>query len=101
MEGGIRIPNEPEEVITPTLKRFGYPALTIAGNITEPIAITVAGLEPEIVAKKAHANTAAIAIPFGSGLMCYRFLQVLLGFIRTGQLPVHSMGEDESHEVAA
>jgi C4-dicarboxylate transporter DctQ subunit len=42
-----------------------------------------------------------LAIPFGSGLMCYRFLQVLLVFIKTGQLPVHSMGEDETNEVAA
>jgi hypothetical protein len=39
--------------------------LIIAGNITEPIAITVAGLEPEMVAKKAQASTAAIATPPG------------------------------------
>lgn len=28
-----------------------------------------------------------LAIPTGSGLMCYRFMQTLLGFIRTGELP--------------
>lgn len=33
------------------------------------------------------------AIPLGSGLMCYRFLQVFVGFWRTGELPKH----DHSH----
>ena len=33
-----------------------------------------------------------LAIPFGSGLMCYRFLQVMAGFIKTGDLPTHDMG---------
>jgi C4-dicarboxylate transporter DctQ subunit len=42
-----------------------------------------------------------LAIPFGSGLMCYRFLQVLVGFAKTGELPAHSFGEDETHEAAA
>jgi C4-dicarboxylate transporter DctQ subunit len=42
-----------------------------------------------------------LAIPFGSGLMCYRFLQVLISFVKTGQLPVHSMGEDEPQKVAS
>lgn len=32
------------------------------------------------------------AIPFGSSLMCYRFLQVAVGFIRTGELPHHDHG---------
>ena len=30
-----------------------------------------------------------LCIPFGSGLMCYRFLQVLYRFARRGELPVH------------
>jgi C4-dicarboxylate transporter DctQ subunit len=34
-----------------------------------------------------------LAIPLGSYLMCFRFLQVALAFWRTGELP-HS---DESH----
>lgn len=29
------------------------------------------------------------AIPLGSSLMCFRFLQVLVGFVRTGELPHH------------
>jgi C4-dicarboxylate transporter DctQ subunit len=33
------------------------------------------------------------AVPFGSYLMCFRFLQVCLGFVRTGELPHH----DQSH----
>jgi C4-dicarboxylate transporter DctQ subunit len=33
------------------------------------------------------------AIPLGTGLMCFRFLQVLIRFIRTGDLPHH----DHSH----
>ena len=35
------------------------------------------------------------AIPFGSGLMCFRFLQVMVGFIRTGELPHHDHGHVE------
>jgi C4-dicarboxylate transporter, DctQ subunit len=31
-----------------------------------------------------------LAIPCGSYLMCFRFLQVAWHFLRTGQLPVHS-----------
>jgi C4-dicarboxylate transporter DctQ subunit len=34
-----------------------------------------------------------LAIPCGSYLMCYRFLQVAWNFWRTGELPRH----DESH----
>ena len=32
------------------------------------------------------------AIPCGSYLMCFRFLQVAVGFIRTGELPHHDHG---------
>jgi len=35
------------------------------------------------------------AIPFGSGLMCFRFLQVLVSFIKTGELPHHDHGHVE------
>lgn len=38
------------------------------------------------------------AIPLGSGLMCFRFLQVLVGFIRTGELPHHDHGHVEGLE---
>lgn len=41
------------------------------------------------------------AIPLGSYLMCFRFLQVMAGFIRTGELPHHDHGHvdgiDEAH----
>ncbi|MBM4190253.1 MAG: TRAP transporter small permease [Betaproteobacteria bacterium] len=32
------------------------------------------------------------AIPLGSALMCFRFLQVVWGFLRTGALPQHDHG---------
>jgi C4-dicarboxylate transporter DctQ subunit len=41
-----------------------------------------------------------LAIPFGSGLMCYRFIQVLVSFTKTGELPTHSFGGDEEHTEA-
>ncbi|MBF0388469.1 MAG: TRAP transporter small permease [Desulfamplus sp.] len=43
------------------------------------------------------------AIPLGSYLMCFRFLQVIVSFIKTGQLPHHNAGhvdgidEDETN----
>lgn len=39
-----------------------------------------------------------LAIPLGSGLMCYRFLQGLLRFRRSGALPEPSMGLDYGDE---
>lgn len=33
-----------------------------------------------------------LAIPLGSYLMCFRFLQVAWSFLRTGELPVHDHG---------
>ncbi|WP_042426001.1 TRAP transporter small permease [Comamonas granuli] len=46
------------------------------------------------------------AIPLGSGLMCFRFLQVLVGFVRTGELPHHDHGhvdglEEDAQEAQA
>ncbi|MDY0011993.1 MAG: TRAP transporter small permease [Rhodocyclaceae bacterium] len=38
------------------------------------------------------------AIPLGSGLMCFRFLQVALAFWRTGELPHHDHGHVEGIE---
>ena len=35
------------------------------------------------------------AIPFGSSLMCFRFLQVCASFMRTGDLPHHDHGHVE------
>jgi C4-dicarboxylate transporter, DctQ subunit len=46
------------------------------------------------------------AIPLGSYLMCFRFLQVAVNFIRTGELPHHDHGhvdglDDEVDSIAA
>ncbi|HJV28757.1 MAG TPA: TRAP transporter small permease [Aromatoleum sp.] len=40
------------------------------------------------------------AIPLGSSLMCFRFLQVALGFWRTGELPHHDHGHVDGLEDA-
>lgn len=39
-----------------------------------------------------------LAIPVGSYLMCFRFLQVTVSFIRTGELPHHDHGHVEGLE---
>ncbi len=36
-----------------------------------------------------------LAVPLGSFLMCYRFVQVMVGFARSGELPVHNHGHVE------
>ena len=38
------------------------------------------------------------AVPLGSYLMCFRFLQVAVGFVRTGELPHHDHGHVEGLE---
>lgn len=38
------------------------------------------------------------AIPLGSSLMCFRFLQVTAGFLRTGELPHHDHGHVDGLE---
>ena len=38
------------------------------------------------------------AVPFGSALMCFRFLQVCVGFVRTGELPHHDHGHVDGIE---
>lgn len=38
------------------------------------------------------------AIPLGSFLMCFRFLQVMVSFIRTGELPHHDHGHVDGIE---
>ncbi len=37
-----------------------------------------------------------LAIPLGSGLMCYRFIQALLLFVKTGQLRSHTTSDEHS-----
>jgi C4-dicarboxylate transporter DctQ subunit len=41
------------------------------------------------------------AVPLGSYLMCFRFLQVTVGFLRTGELPHHDHGHVEGIEEEA
>jgi C4-dicarboxylate transporter, DctQ subunit len=38
------------------------------------------------------------AVPLGSSLMCFRFLQVLVGFIKSGELPHHDHGHVDGIE---
>jgi len=38
------------------------------------------------------------AVPLGSSLMCFRFLQVMFGFWRTGELPHHDHGHVDGME---
>ena len=40
------------------------------------------------------------AIPLGSSLMCFRFLQVMVSFVRTGELPHHDHGHVDGLEEA-
>jgi C4-dicarboxylate transporter DctQ subunit len=40
-----------------------------------------------------------LAIPFGSGLMCYRFIQALVFFFKTGHIHSHTYGEEEDREM--
>jgi len=35
-----------------------------------------------------------LCIPLGSSLMCYRFLQVLTRFLRSGELPTRALGDE-------
>ena len=41
------------------------------------------------------------AVPFGSALMCFRFLQVCVSFVRTGELPHHDHGHVEGVDAVA
>ena len=38
------------------------------------------------------------AIPLGTSLMCFRFLQVLVSFVKTGELPHHDHGHVDGLE---
>ena len=38
------------------------------------------------------------AVPLGSSLMCFRFLQVMVGFVKTGELPHHDHGHVDGLE---
>ena len=40
-----------------------------------------------------------LAIPFGSGLMCYRFIQAMSLFLKSGHIHTHTFGEEEDREI--
>ena len=61
--GGIMGPSPPEIVIKPAANSSSYPSFFISGYMTDPIAATVPGAEPDRAAKKAQATTVAIANP--------------------------------------
>ena len=42
-----------------------------------------------------------LCVPLGSGLMCFRFLQVAWSYLKTGELPHHDHGHVEGIEDAA
>jgi hypothetical protein len=52
------MPSEPEVVMTPAPKRLGKPVPHHGGHEIEPIATTVAGLEPETGGKQRARNDA-------------------------------------------
>jgi hypothetical protein len=53
------MPSAPDVVMTPAPNRLGKPCRTIAGSMIEPIAITVAGDDPDTAANSAQAITPA------------------------------------------
>lgn len=70
---------------------------------------TIAALGANFVWHMAHASASSpdlelpmwlvyLAIPLGSSLMCFRFLQVAWGFARTGELPHHDHGHVDGLE---
>src|SRR5215208_1442863 len=59
----MRMPSAPEVVMTPAPKRLGKPCAIMAGRMIEPIATTVAGLDPDTAAKSAQAITPASPSP--------------------------------------
>ena len=42
-----------------------------------------------------------LAVPLGSTLMCYRFLQVAWRFLKTGGLPAHNVAHVDGMEAQA
>ena len=66
MLGGINIPKQPPEHITPDANFLSYPALIIAGQANNPIKVTTAPIIPVAVENNAQVISAATAIEAGS-----------------------------------
>ena len=65
MLGGINIPRQPPEQITPEANFLSYPALIIAGQANNPISVTTAPIIPVAVENRAQVIKAATAIEAG------------------------------------
>ena len=66
MLGGIKIPRQPPEHITPDANFLSYPALIIAGQANKPIRVTTAPIIPVAVENSAQVTKAATAIEAGN-----------------------------------
>jgi hypothetical protein len=65
MLGGMRMPRVPEAQARPIENSLSYPSFSIEGTMTDPTAMAVAGLEPEMEAKNIHESTVTIPRPPG------------------------------------
>ena len=66
MLGGISIPKQPPEQITPDANFLSYPALIIAGHANRPIKVTTAPIIPVAVENNAQVTKAATAMDAGN-----------------------------------
>ncbi len=66
MLGGIIMPRNPADATVARENFSGYPSLSMAGTMIDPMAATVAEAEPEIAPKKAEDKNTTIASPPGS-----------------------------------
>ena len=66
MLGGIKIPKHPPAQIMPDANFLSYPALTIAGQASNPINVTTAPIIPVAVENKVQVINAATAIEAGN-----------------------------------
>ena len=66
MLGGIKIPKHPPAQIMPDANFLSYPALTIAGQASNPINVTTAPIIHVAVENKVQVIKAATAIEAGT-----------------------------------
>ena len=83
MLGGIKIPKHPPAQIMPDANFLSYPALTIAGQASNPINVTTAPIIPVAVENKVQVINAATAIEAGNLCAAAILLQkiILLQFL--------------------
>ena len=66
MLGGIKIPKHPPEHIIPDANFLSYPALTIAGQASNPIKVTTAPIIPVAVENNAQVTSGVTAMDSGN-----------------------------------